>query len=172
MKLPFKKPILGYIIFVLFICIFYLYFTMYFEGAQATTWIAKPIDITKDIKQYNTRLTEGDLPGKPANKNLQASCAGIDKTNKLIRTFSDGITTVNNVKICGTQKNISFDNGKTMTKLYCTMSDKSINKGFNGICNIDPSGKENKYYFVSSPALAPVPAPAPARAPAPSSKKK
>jgi hypothetical protein len=101
----------------------------------------------KSEKKYETRPSQGDLPGKLAAGGLSNACTGIDKSNKFSKPSSDGTTiTSDKKKLCGMIKPISFDNGKTSTGLYCTMSKDSKNTNFNGICNKD----NNNYYLVSS----------------------
>lgn len=143
MKLPFKTPIIAYIIFVLFVCIFYLYFTMYFEGAQAAPWEVK----TQSEKQYDIPPAEaGTLPGLVATKNLSSSCTGIDATNKLNKATTD-FTKIGDKVTCGKRQPILLKGATATSNLSCSMSRGSTNKKFNGICSKD--GKNN-YYLVSS----------------------
>lgn len=147
-------PTLKITLLLLVLCLVYLYFTVYFEGADPTNWVATKVNSSvKYTGPGSLPTTIGTLPGLKLASNLNtcsitkpnANINDSSITNILTNTGSD--TTGNSPnKVCGSYKSIVLPGSTTAGNLICDMSGTSSK--FTGICN---SGDGKNFYLVAGP---------------------
>lgn len=158
------KTILIFSIVILILCLIYLFFTMYFEGADSPNWNVKSFTplTDKDIKngnamnpKNNNQALGGRLPGS-TNVPKQSDCL-IIKDNHDFSVSEKGVYSDYTNKTCG--KSVTFttkdskisDNLKKSGNLTCVFNNKHNPTNFKAICHAD--GKDNassNFYKISS----------------------